>query len=140
MVIEAISYCRGTSQDPNRGRIALQLFNDERFVVSYRHHEVVKIWGGRVAPGTFTRAFEALSAAGFPEVPRVPIPVPDESPIELGWLRDKWWQRSETLDRDQLASFIIVTSTILSELDSDFARMPAGETTPVIEQRRFDPG
>lgn len=139
MEIEALSYCRGTWQDPQHGRIALQIFNDERFVATYRHREVVHIWGGRLAAGTFARARQELSAAGFPELPPIDELAPGQHPMELGWLCDRRWQRAETLDRQRFMRFIILTSTVLSVLDSDLARMPPGETTPVIEQGRFDP-
>jgi hypothetical protein len=138
MAIEAVSYCSGGSHNPYRGRIALQIFEDERFVVSYRHRQVVKLWGGRLAAGTFAKASEALSRAGFPEVPPFQELVPGQYPLELGWLNDRRWERGETLERDKFARFIILTSTILAVLDSDLARMPPGVTTPVIEQRRFE--
>jgi hypothetical protein len=138
MAIEAVSYCSGTSNNPYRGRIALQIFDNERFVASYRHREVVDLWGGRLRPGTFTKACERLASAGFPEVPPVHELIPGEYPLELGWLVEHRWHRRETLDRHKFTQFVILTSTILSVLDSNRARMPPGETSPVIEQRRFD--
>jgi len=138
MAIEAVSFCSGDPHDPYRGRTALQISTDERFVASYRHRQVVTLWGGRVAIGTFAKACDALSAAGFPEVQPVRELVPGQYPLELGWLRDGRWVRGETLEADKFTSFIIVTSTILSVLDSNLARMPPGETTPVVEQRHVD--
>ena len=139
MDTEALSYCRGTWQDPHHGRIALQIFNDERFVASHRRREIVNVWGGRLALGTFVKAHEMLSAAGFPEVSPIHERVPGEHPFELGWLCDRRWQRAETFERQRFTGFIILASTVLSVLDSDLAHMPPGEMTPVIEQGRFDP-
>lgn len=138
MAIEAVSYCSGSSHDPYLGRIALQIFADERFVASYRHRQVVKLWGGQLAAGTFAKACEELSIARFPEVPPFHELIPGQYPLELGWLNDRRWERGETLDAEQFTRFVRLTSTILAVLDPDLARMPPGETTPVTQQRRFE--
>lgn len=138
MTLEAVSYCSGSPNDPYSGRIALQIFDDERFVAAYRHRQDANLWGGRLTAGTFARACEMLASAGFPVVTPVHRLVPGQYPLELGWLRDRRWERGETLETDKFTPFIILTSTILSVLDSNLARMPPGETTPVIEQRRFE--
>ncbi len=138
MDIEAISYEYGSPGNPYGGRIALQLFADDRFVASYHHRNLVKRWEGRVILGTFARASEVLSSTGIPEVHRLSGLAPGESPLELGWLRDGSWQRGETRDREKYVEIRILASSILSVLDSNLARMPPGQTTPVIEQHRVE--
>jgi len=138
MDIEAISYEYGSPGNPYGGRIALQLFADERFVASYHHRNLVKRWEGRVTVGTFAIACDALSSAGIPDTPRLSGLAPGEYPLELGWLRDGNWQRGETTDDTRYSKVEILASTILSVLDSNLARMPPGETTPVIEHRQVE--
>ncbi|HEY0250238.1 MAG TPA: hypothetical protein VGC41_01885, partial [Kofleriaceae bacterium] len=58
---------------------------------------------------------------------------PGQSPLELGWLRDGMWERGVTLDENKFWKISTIASTILSVLDANLARMPPGESTPVIE-------
>jgi hypothetical protein len=138
MTIDAVTYAYGSQGNPYLGRIELQLYADERFVASYRHRDLASQWNGHLLAGTFAKARDAMSSAGFPEVPRIIELAPGEDPLELGWLRDGVWERGSTMDRNKFWKIRILASTVLSVLDSNLARVPPGETTPVIEHHRVE--
>jgi len=140
MAIESITDATGSPTGLYGGRTSLQLFHDERFIASYQHHEIAKQWVGELRPGTFARACDALASTGFPALPPIPGLVPGDHPLELGWLRDGRWERGQSIDRTRFASISIISSSILSVLDSNLARMPPGETTPIVEHHRVDGG
>lgn len=136
MMTDVVSYAYGTQGNPYLSRIELLLYVDERFVASYRHATSFPN-GSRVEPGTFAKACDALSSGGFPEMQRITELAPGQDPLELGWRRDEWL-RGSTLEARKFLTIQVLASTILSVLDSNLARMPPGETTPVAEQHRVD--
>ena len=69
MAIEAISYANGSPNSPYFGRVELQFLADEQFTASYQHRTLKREWHGRLAPGTFAKACNALASTGFPNVP-----------------------------------------------------------------------
>lgn len=139
MLIDAISYANGNPADPYFGRIELGLSANDRFVASYQHRTKRTQWEGALVTGTFARARDALTRAGFPSVVPFTHLIPGESPLELGWQRDGVWERGETVDDSAFFHMNAIASTILCVLDSNLARMPPGENTPVIEHHRIEP-
>src|ERR1700759_4777675 len=95
MAIEAISYANGSPNSPYFGRVELQFLADEQFTASYQHRTLKREWHGRLAPGTFAKACNALASTGFPNVPPLGELVPGEHPLSLGWLSDGTWQRAK---------------------------------------------
>ncbi len=134
MSIEIVGYQYGSPTGMYGGRVELQMFADEHFTASYVHHEKTNRWEGRVAPGTFAKACDALSGAGFPIVPQVIERAPGQYPLVFSWFRNGTWERGETLESEMFSKFLILTSTVLALLDTELARMPPGETSPVLEQ------
>lgn len=129
--IEAITFGH---QHLYTGKLDLELLCDDTFVVSHDHRRVKREWRGKLLTGTFAKARLALSSAGFPNVPPLGELVPGEGVSVIRWLSEAQWQRAVVKDEWTVFSdFIKVTSTILTVLDSNLARMPPGETTPVIE-------
>ena len=134
MAIEALTYADGSPHSPYFGRIELELLSNEQFAASYQHRALKSEWRGKLAAGTFAKACAALASSGFPNVPPLGDLVPGEHPLSLGWLSDGAWQRAKVKENASgFSKIIIVASSILSVLDSRLARMPPGETTPVIE-------
>jgi len=140
MTIESITSAHGSTTGLYGGRTSLQLFHDERFIASYQHHEIAKQWIGTLRPGTFARTCDALASTGFPQLPPLPGLSPGDYPSEFGWLRDGRWERGKSSDRSKFTSIAIISSSILSVLDSNLARMPPGEITPIVEHHRVDGG
>jgi len=131
-VIQAITFGK---QHLYTGKLDLQLFEDDTFVAAHDHRRVKREWRGKLSSGTFGKGRDALARAGFPNVPPLGQLVPGEGIYAIRWLSGSEWTRALVKDDWTLFSdFIKVTSTILTVLDSNLARMPTGETTPVVEQ------
>jgi hypothetical protein len=129
------AWLRVVARASNAGRLELELLEDDTFVASHDHRRVKREWRGKLSSGTFAKARDALAHAGFPNVPPLGELVPGEGISVIRWLSCGEWTRALVKDDWTLFSdFIKVTSTILTVLDSNLARMPPGETTPVIEQ------
>ena len=141
MTIDAVSYARGSANSPYLGRIELEVLADERFIASYQHRTAKRLWHGALEPGTFARARDVLASAGFPEVPPLGELVPGESPRLLGWRSDGTWLTAKVRENAPAYTlFIVLTSTILTVLDSKLAGMPPGQTSPVIEHHLVEVG
>lgn len=137
MSVTQIIYECGNPHSPYVGRVSLHLHYDERFEAAYEHRRTRTAWQGMLRQGTFSRACIALANAGFPSVPPLGELAPGEAPKEFAWYTDGAWQRGELRETDRrFAAFVIITSTILTVLDPKLARMPPGETTPVVDASR----
>lgn len=139
MTVSEISYERGSRYSPYVGRISLHMHDDERFEARYEHGERESSWRGTLRQGTFVRATEAMQTSGFPCVPPVGELAPGDAPIELAWCSDGIWVRCEMpTSETKFFGIRILTSSIIAALDERIARMPPGETTPVIDAQGLE--
>ncbi len=129
-----ISFCNGSPSNPYSGRFELRLYADDRFEASYEHRKKRTSWRGTLVRGTFDRATAAVSDAGFPRVAPI-APVSSGSyPVELALETDGTWERIEIGEGDRTyVAISIIASSILSMLEPKIARMPPGQTTPIVD-------
>jgi hypothetical protein len=71
-----VAYISGNENDPGdpRGQDWLTIHPDDTFRLENRLRGSLRAWHGTLAPGTHAGLVRDLAAAGFPEVPRHPVP------------------------------------------------------------------